>query len=498
MGAWGPPTSLRGRVVVGAGLLAIGLAVRVPFLDVVSGDYTTFVSRWVDHLAGHGVAGLADQFANYEPLYLYLLLATTVLPLPKLLAVKAVSIAFDLALAYLGYRIVDHHRRGTWWPYLAAAAVLVTPTVVLNSAAWAQCDAIYAAFCLLALDALMRRRPVWAAIWLGLGIAAKPQAVFLLPVALIVVLVHRQSWRRVLAAAVVVPAVFVVTLLPAVAAGASLPSLLTLYPDQLTTAGVGWSPTGNGAGTGGALGADAFGPTATHSPAALSPLDVAGASGPPGVSVPGRLETNGTGFRGGFTYNAANFYQWLPTDAADWWRGIGYGLAGAGVVLLGAWAARRRDRLDGGHLLLIASALAISTPFFLPSMHDRYSFLADVLTVVVACVVPRAWPAAILMQLASGPTYLSYLWGVSVPFAAASAAGALALAWTVLVLLTRKPSVGPQDVGLDGDHGRTPGPLGEVPGPDHEVERLRADVPHLVDRFVDRGPRHLDQADPLT
>ncbi len=128
---------------------------------------------------------------------------------------------------------------------------------------------------------------------------------------------------------------------------------------------------------------------------------------------------------------------------------------------------RRRGRLDGGHLLLIASTLAISTPFFLPSMHDRYFFLADVLTVMVAFVVPRAWPAAVLMQLASLPTYLSYLWGVSVPFAAAGASAALALAWTVLVLLARKPSLGPEDVGLDGDHRRTPGPLGEVAWADY-------------------------------
>ncbi len=219
---------------------------------------------------------------------------------------KLVSIAFDVMLAYLGYRLVDRHRPGTWWPYLAAGAVLLTPTVVLNGAAWAQCDAIYTAFCLMSLDALMRRRPVPAAIWLGLGIAAKPQAAFLVPVAVSLVLVQGQPWRRALAAAVVAPTVFVLTLLPAVAAGASLPSLITLHPDQLTTAGVSWGAT---AGTVGALvpdGSNRSGPTVARGPA--PPGTLGGAPGHPLGALTDRFEVNEPGFRGGLTYNAANFY----------------------------------------------------------------------------------------------------------------------------------------------------------------------------------------------
>jgi hypothetical protein len=78
----------------------------------------------------------------------------------------------------------------------------------------------------------------------------------------------------------------------------------------------------------------------------------------------------------------------------------------------------------------------IALPFLLPSMHDRYAYLADVATIVVAFVVPRSWPAALLMQVASFVAYASYLWGSSIPLWVGTTAAALALAWSGRLLLT--------------------------------------------------------------
>lgn len=383
------------RVAVWAVLLAVAAAVRLPFLGEVSADFTHFVSGWYDHLAQHGFAGLGDHVGNYEPLYLYLLLGATALPVPPLLAVKLVSMAFDVALMVVGHRIVRYLRPGTWWPYVAAGAIAVTPTVVLNSAAWAQCDAIFATFGLLAVDALLRRRTLAAAAWWGLAVATKPQAVFLLPLALIVLLVRREPARRALAAAAIAPAVFALTLLPAVAAGESVPYLLSLYPDQVATGGAAW-----GAGH-------------VDAPA----------------ERPRRAPDQGS--RDGLTYNAASVYQWLPDTAPRWWGTVGYLLAGAAAIAAAAWALRRPDGLDGSTILVLAAALAISTPFFLPSMHDRYFYLAEVLTVLAACVRPRLWPAALALQAGSLLTYLHFLWGIAVPLWLGTTSVAAGLAWIV-------------------------------------------------------------------
>lgn len=397
------PATGRARVAVWAALLAVAVVVRLPFLGVVSADFTTFLSGWYDHLAQQGFAGLGDHVGNYEPLYLYLLLGATTLPVEPLLAVKLVSMTFDLALMLVAYRIVSYLRPGTWWPYVAAVAIAVTPTVVLNSAAWAQCDAIFATFTLLALDALLRQRTLAAAAWWGLALATKPQAVFLLPVALIVLLVRREPLRRALAAAAIAPAVFVLTLLPAVAGGESMPYLLGLYPDQVAGGGVSW----------GAVHAD---PSAEQSRAA---------------SDQGARAASDQRFRGGLTYNAANFYQWLPGTAPRWWGTVGYLLAGGAAVAAAAWALRRPDALDGGTILVLAAALAISTPFFLPSMHDRYFYLAEVLTFIAACVRPRLWPAAAAVQIGSLLAYLRYLWGIAVPLWLGTTVVAAGLVWLV-------------------------------------------------------------------
>lgn len=52
--------------------------------------------------------------------------------------------------------------------------------------------------------------------------------------------------------------------------------------------------------------------------------------------------------------------------------------------------------------------LTIGVPFLLPYMHDRYFFLADVLTLTWACASLRGLPAAVLVELASLSAYLTY------------------------------------------------------------------------------------------
>ena len=47
-------------------------------------------------------------------------------------------------------------------------------------------------------------------------------------------------------------------------------------------------------------------------------------------------------------------------------------------------------------------------PFLLPYMHDRYLYLADVLTLAWAFALPCRVPVPVLVQLASLSAYLTY------------------------------------------------------------------------------------------
>ena len=83
------------------------------------------------------------------------------------------------------------------------------------------------------------------------------------------------------------------------------------------------------------------------------------------------------------------------------------GIAAAGLLTLGVLLALFLNRRQAGDLALLAggAVLAIGIPFLLPHMHDRYFFLADVLTLILACTDRRHIPQAALVQVASLGAY---------------------------------------------------------------------------------------------
>lgn len=67
----------------------------------------------------------------------------TRVPVTPMPAVKTLSVVFDLVLAGFVLALVRQLRPGSRWAsVLAASVVLLLPTVVMNSSAWAQCDSI--------------------------------------------------------------------------------------------------------------------------------------------------------------------------------------------------------------------------------------------------------------------------------------------------------------------------------------------------------------------
>ncbi|MDX6236851.1 MAG: hypothetical protein QOG10_1666 [Kribbellaceae bacterium] len=110
--------------------------------------------------------------------------------------------------------------------------------------------------------------------------------------------------------------------------------------------------------------------------------------------------------------NAPTIYNYAPIGPNGLLKYIAALVAG--VILLGlvVFAARRRVELTPTRILLISTLSALLTPYLLPAMHDRYFYLADVLTVVAAFWLPRRvslLPVPLLVQYASLTCYLHYL-----------------------------------------------------------------------------------------
>jgi len=107
--------------------------------------------------------------------------------------------------------------------------------------------------------------------------------------------------------------------------------------------------------------------------------------------------------------DAPNLYLWLPDRFYD-------PLVIGGLVLMTVigsfyvwYVARSRAPLDPPLILKLCLLSVLMTPFFLPKMHDRFFFVADVTAIVYAFYFPRQYPVAIMVSFASFFAYQRFL-----------------------------------------------------------------------------------------
>ena len=366
-------------------LLPVGLALllRTLLLPHVTDDYVTFLSDWAAFFRENGGwAAVALPKGNYTAPYLYFLAAISYLPVHDLYLIKLFSIIFDVVLAWGGCRLVQALVPGDRYRgAIAFCLLLLLPTVILNASAWAQCDAIYAALCLHGLAAGLEDRPRSSAFLAGLAFACKLQTVFLLPVWAVLWMSRRTRFRHLLW----FPAACVLSVLPALALGKPLGDVLGVY----------------------------FGQAAEYSAY--------------------------------LTLNAPSLYALIPygmeVDAALWSKA---GILAAFVLVLGVlgWLLPRRRTLGNEAVMAAAVVFAVGVPLLLPHMHDRYFFLADILTLCWACTRQRYVHLALLTQIASLGAYHAYLvlqYAFPMGLGALMLLGVLIAALAFLIQAAREP-----------------------------------------------------------
>jgi Gpi18-like mannosyltransferase len=306
-------------------LAAIGLAIalRISLLPFKSIDFFNYTKVWYNALKDAGFSAFAQSFSNYNLPYLYLLYGVVRLApdLPAVVATKVPSLASDFIAAFYAYRIVLLRYKRSPFPALAGFAILFAPTVVLNSAFWGQADAVYGCALLAALYYTLRRKHWPAMLLFGTAMALKAQAVFLLPVVFALMVRREIPWRY----ALLIPAVMLAALVPALIAGRPLLDLLLIYPAQ----------------------AGQYQQLTMHAPSALAWIPDTG-----------------------------RFYPYFfPASIV---------LAIAGTMAFIVGIVRSPSRLTNSRLLQLALISTMLLPFLLPKMHERYFYLADLLSIVIA------------------------------------------------------------------------------------------------------------------
>jgi len=328
-------------------LISAALVLRAFLMEHETLDYQIFLTQWVTFFRENGgIEGLSQSIGNYNLPYLYFLSIFSYSSIRDLYLIKLLSVFFDFVLAFGVAHIVCVFHKSRLRTLAAFFLTLFLPTVVLNGAYWGQCDSIYAAFAVWSVYFALSKRPIFSVVCIALSFAFKLQAVFIMPVFLLFIYTGRMKWWHLTA----FPVTYIATVLPAVVLGRPFVDTILLYFNQAGTVG------------------------------------------------------------SGLNYNSASIFALIQnvqnTSLASKLAILGAFLF---VVLILVWLFTKRKNLSGETALACAVLFSIAIPFLLPHMHDRYFFVADVLTLAFAVVIPTLSFVPVCVSFASLLSYHAYL-----------------------------------------------------------------------------------------
>lgn len=322
------------------------IVIRAILFSHETDDYLDFLKPWVEFFRSNGgFKALGCSIGNYNPPYLYFLALFSYININELYLIKLLSVLFDVLLAWSSMKLLFVFCKKRSALLSCFFVILLLPTVALNGAYWGQCDSIYVFFAVLSLYLAFSEKPLGSMIALAASLAFKLQAVFIIPAFFFFLLAGKIKPRHIL----VFPFAYTVFLLPPVFFGRSLWDVLSQYANQAGTVG------------------DAM------------------------------------------NYNSPSVFSMFGNLDSAVWSSPAVVAAFSFMLIVFIFAVLKKEALSDKMILGLSLLLAIGIPFFLPHMHDRYFYLADVLSVVLAFTAPAFIPLPCFVQFASFLSYYAYL-----------------------------------------------------------------------------------------
>lgn len=111
------------------------------------------------------------------------------------------------------------------------------------------------------------------------------------------------------------------------------------------------------------------------------------------------------------TKNAPNIYQWIPNSLYDAFLLIGFVLTLFMVSLVLFRVYKSKVKIDQERMIQLALISLLIIPYFLPKMHERYFFPADIVSIIFGFYFPNYVWVPIVVETASFFSYAPYLLG---------------------------------------------------------------------------------------
>ena len=163
----------------------LGIFLRYSYIPMLSADMEFLNSAWFDAIKEGGMGAVLNpklQY-NYSPLHLYIwtLAANLLGSFDTVIALKLVSLMMETVLLLACYGIITHLTQNHLKRFLGFCVLAVNPVLLWNAAGWGQTDTGFAGMCVLAVLFLLNEKPVLGLSALGIALAFKLQAIFILP-----------------------------------------------------------------------------------------------------------------------------------------------------------------------------------------------------------------------------------------------------------------------------------------------------------------------------
>lgn len=325
----------------------LGIMLRVVFRHFESNDYIHCFVPWISHFTdGSGFRGIAGDFYNYPPLYMYMMYLVSLVPTAPLYPLKFVSCVWDVALSFFSMGVVYEMTKDKKKALFAYGLILCLPTVVSNSAMFTQCDVMYVALIIGSFYMYVKDKPRASMLFYAFGFSLKMQVFFVLPVYVYLWVKRKYKIEQFL----YLPVIYVLLCIPAVLGGKSLKELLLLYVGQ-----------------------------AQQEPWMMS-------------------------------WYWPNIYQLFgPHHFYPFFSKAGMFGAIAVVMVLLYYMAKKLRETSSRLVLKMLFCYSLVVPFFLPYMHERYGYLADILACLVFIIWPKKLYVAVIEVVLSYAAYASHL-----------------------------------------------------------------------------------------
>lgn len=214
-------------------LFLFAFLIRWKLMPIESADYFGFLEGWMQTIRQNGgYRSLGMQISNYTSPYMYLMTLISYISTNDLYALKLISVFFDYMGAIAVFLILYHMTANLRKSVLGMAAILLAPTVFLDSAYWCQCDMIYSSFLLFSFYFFLKDNSKMSMIFFAISFTFKLQSLFLLPFFLIMWLKRRTIQLRHL---LFIPVIYAVSAVPAWMLGRSFKELMLIYFNQSAT-----------------------------------------------------------------------------------------------------------------------------------------------------------------------------------------------------------------------------------------------------------------------